>query len=299
MAELSRILAVDIGGTFIKYAVMTPDGEMLTRGKTPTPVTGREQEINVIGKIFSENPADAVAVSMPGIIDTDRGYCSLGGAIRYNEGFFIRDAIEQRCGVPCTVENDAKCAAMAESSMGALKDVNDGFVITLGSMIGGGYIKDRKLHRGAHFSAGEVSYITTDRCGVPGYNGIWGNRCSVRTLCADFAGRKGLSSVSGEEVFEFMAQGDPDAIEAVKAFSYEIAVQIFNIQTVLDVEKFAIGGGISARSEMIDSIRESLDEMYAACPYPVTRAVVVQAAFLNDANLIGALQCVLDKYKLT
>ena len=65
------------------------------------------------------------------------------------------------------MENDAKCAALAEATVGSLKDVNDGFVLIFGTMIGGGYIKDHKVHRGLHFSAGEVSYITTDRDGSP------------------------------------------------------------------------------------------------------------------------------------
>lgn len=291
-----KILALDIGGTYIKYALMTPEAEMISKGKVETPYSGRETEIETIGRIFDEFPADEIAVAMPGIIDSSRGYCSLGGALRYNEGFYIGDAISTRCGgVRVTVDNDAKCAALAEAARGALSDVKDGFVITLGSMVGGGFIKDRKLHRGAHFSAGETSYIATDRAGKPDYGGVFGNRCSVRTLCSNYAARKGLESASGEEVFAAVEAGDADAIEVLDDYAYEIAVQIFNIQTVLDPERFAIGGGISARPEMIAAIRKALDKMYDICPYPVPHAVVVPCKFLNDANLIGALQCALSK----
>lgn len=60
---------------------------------------------------------------------------------------------------PSPSYNDAKCAAMAEAGVGALADVEDGFVIILGTMIGGAYTHNRRLVMGRHFAAGEVSYI--------------------------------------------------------------------------------------------------------------------------------------------
>ena len=73
------------------------------------------------------------------------------------------------------MENDAKCAAMAEAATGSLKDINDGFVLIFGTMIGGGFIKDRKLYKGKHFSAGEVSYIITSKDQMPTKETVWGN----------------------------------------------------------------------------------------------------------------------------
>lgn len=279
-----KVLTIDIGGTFIKYALMTPDAEILEKGKVPTP-RSREEEVEAVGQIFDRHPADLVAVSMPGIIDTTTGYCSQGGALDFNVGFMIRDAIKERCGVPVTVENDAKCAAIAEASVGALSDVNDGFLLTLGTMIGGGYIKDRQLHKGIHFSAGETAFIITDLDGDGSAPSVFGNKCSVNRLIQGYG--------SGEEFFAAFDAGDRNAAHALDVYTHGLAVQIFNIQTVLDPEKFAIGGGISARKEVIDCINRNLDKLYANCPYHVPHAVVVPARYLNDANLIGALQCAL------
>ena len=280
-----KILTVDIGGTYTKYALMTPEAEILKKGKIPTP-DNREDEIEAIGKVFDEIPADMIAVSMPGIIDTTTGYCSQGGALDFNVGFYIRDTIAARCGVPVTVENDAKCAAMAEAATGALSDVNDGFFLTLGTMVGGGYIKDRKLHKGIHFSAGETAFIITDIDGDGSASSVLGNKRSVNWLIQGYP--------SGEAFFEAFDAGAPEAEQRLNEYAHGLAVQIFNLQTVLDPEKFAIGGGISARKEVVEYINRNLDELYKNCPFHVPHAVVVRSRYLNDANLIGALQCALN-----
>ena len=191
-----RVLSVDIGGTFIKYACMDEDMQFLSRGKVETPQDGREQLIEAIGQLYDSTPGlDGITISMPGIIDAENGICRMGGALRYNDGFRMRERLHERCPVKICMENDAKCAALAEAAAGSLRDVEDGFVLIFGTMIGGGYIKDHKLHRGKHFSAGEVSYITTVRDGMAQYDTVWGNRCGTPGLCAMFAGKKGLPPV--------------------------------------------------------------------------------------------------------
>lgn len=291
-----NVLTIDIGGTFIKYARMDEEARILSRGKVPTPQEGREQLIEAIGRLYDEAPeVEGIAISMPGIIDSENGYCKMGGALRYNDDFYLHHRLYERCPVKICMENDAKCAALAEAAVGSLRDVSDDFVLIFGTMIGGGYIKDRKLHRGRHFSAGEVSYITTVRDGMADRDTVWGRRCGTPRLCALFAEKKGLPAeeVDGVRVFEAVNAGDEDAADCLQKFTREVAVQIFNLQTVLDPERFAIGGGISAQPIFIESIRNHLKALYAACPYDVPHAEVVTCKFQNDANLVGALQCFL------
>lgn len=295
---MGKILAVDIGGTSIKYAMMSEGMEILSKGKAPTPQESREALIDALAGIYAQEPAEGIAIAMPGIIDVEKGLCLMGGALRYNDGFGLRDALAQRCPVPIHIENDAKCAAMAEAAMGSLKDVEDGFVILLGTMIGGAYIKDKKLCRGRHSAAGEVSYMITDRAGEADFEGIWGNRCSTAGLCKMYAGKKGLpaSQVDGQAVFAAVRAGEPEALECLGRFAKEIAVQIFNLQTVLDPERFAIGGGVSAEPALIQAVREKLEALYDNCPYYVPRAQVVPCQFRNDANLYGAAQCFRERF---
>ncbi len=291
-----NILTIDIGGTFIKYACMLEDMTILTRGKIPTPQDGRESLVEAIGQIYDGmQDVEGIAISMPGIIDSDRGYCSMGGALAYNNDFYLRHSLYKRCPVKIHMENDAKCAAMAEAAAGSLKDVADGFVLIFGTMIGGGFIKDHRLYKGKHFSAGEVSYITTQRDGMPVKETVWGNRCGTPQLCLAYARAKGLDpeNVDGLLVFDAVNKGEQEALNCLDQYTKEIAVQIFNLQTVLDPERFAIGGGISAQPVFLEYIRNHLKNLYAACPYTVPHAEVVCCKFQNDANLYGALQCFL------
>ncbi len=295
-----NVLTIDIGGTAIKYAVMNESKNFLTHGSVPTPLTGREDLVEDIGKLYdaAEN-CEGIAISMSGIIDSQNGYVVMGGALRYNDDFYFRHSLYERCPVPIYLENDAKCAALAEAANGALKDVPNGIVIILGTMIGGGLIMDHKLYRGSHFSAGEVSYLITDRSGIPAKEGVWGNRCGVPQLCRLYAKRKNLpeNEVNGKIVFQAVNAGDIDAMESLREYTGEIAVQIFNLQNIYDPDRFAIGGGISAQPILIEMIQEHLKTLYTSCPYYVRHAEIVTCKFRNDANLYGAYQCFMENIR--
>lgn len=292
-----KVLVIDIGGTFIKYAYMLENMTILDRGAIKTPQKSREELIETIGQLYDAMPdLSGIAISMPGIIDSENGYCMVGGALGYNDDFYLRHSLYQRCPVDIIMENDAKCAAMAEAAAGSLKDINDGVVLVFGTMVGGGIIHDHTLYKGRHFSAGEVSCITsTDGSESFSYDNIWGKRCGTPRLCEMYADKKGISQeeVDGIMVFNAVNAGDEDAKECLWRFTGEIAAQIFNLQMVLDPERIAIGGGISAQPVFIEYIKNHLKALYAKCPYFLPRTELVSCKFQNDANLYGALHCYL------
>lgn len=293
-----KVLAFDIGGTFIKYALMDEHARIIYSGKFPTPLSGRDELINTLTMIYKENPqAEGIAISMAGIIDCKEGRCLMGGALSYNDDFLLRDALYSRCNTRIVIENDAKCAAMAEASIGSLKDVSDGMVIILGTMIGGGLIHENRLVRGKHFSAGEVSYIRTSVTPLPDRKEFWGNQCSALELCRLYAQRIGEDpkNVDGKKVFEAYFEGSEQAKEALSIYCKNIAYVLFNLQTIYDPERIAIGGGISAQEVLIELIKEELNRLYSECPYSLPKANVVKCTYANNANLIGALQCFLKE----
>ena len=299
-----KVLTIDIGGTFIKYAVMDEASSILHKAKVKTPLNGRDSLISTIAEIFdninTDEDIEGISVSMPGIIDSKNGYIVMGGALEYNNDFYFRNALHQKCPyVNITINNDAKCAAQAEATVGALKDVKDGVVLIFGTMVGGGIVINHKVRQGINFSAGEVSYMITDRDSDPTYDTVMGNRCGTPNLCKQFANKKGIAidEVDGIKVFEAVNSGDIDAIDVLEDFTKNIAVQIFNIQTLFDPEKIAIGGGISAQPIFVEYIKRHLELMYAKSPYFVPHANVVGCKYGNDANLVGALQCYKYEYE--
>ena len=296
-----KILVLDVGGTAIKYAFMDEEGKFLRRGDVPTPHEGREEFLAAIASVAAMAPAagrvneplDGAAVSLPGIIDYETGTLLMGGSLTYNNGFAMRDALKELLHVPKVIlENDAKCAGAAEAASGALSDVKDGVVLVFGTNIGGAIIRDRKVVHGAHSAAGEVTYIIPDGT-VPAVENLWGERCGAPGLVQIYrdiaAGRgKECDAADGKAFFAAYDAGDPEAKEALKEYARQIAVQIFNLQTILDPQRFAIGGGISARGELAEAIRTELEALYSACPRPLPHAEVAVCKYRNDANLIGA-----------
>ena len=86
----------------------------------PTPLEGREQLIDCLGGLYDAalagGPVEGIAISMPGIIDSERGYVHMGGTPRYNDDFFLRHALYERCPVPITIYNDASVSPWPRSA---------------------------------------------------------------------------------------------------------------------------------------------------------------------------------------
>jgi predicted NBD/HSP70 family sugar kinase len=285
-----KYLVLDIGGSAIKYAVMSGEAEFLEKGKVPTPLDNIQNFIDTVGEIYDRYSKDieGMAISMPGVLDSKRGYTYSGGSLEYNSGKEIVKILQRRCPTKITIENDGKCAALAEVWKGSLKECNDGVVVILGTGIGGGIIKDKKLHKGKHFFAGEFSFIFTDGVG----DEYWGLKNGSLGLTTPVAKVKGLplEEVDGYKVFEYANSGDEEVLKILDKFTYGLAVQIFNLQCILDPERVAIGGGISGQDILIDSIKNNIDKVCSKLEtLNPPKPEVVRCEFSNDSNLIGAL----------
>jgi len=288
-----KYLVLDIGGSAIKYALMTNELEFIEKGKKPTPLDNIENFTEAVGEIYDiyKDDIEGMAISMPGVLDSDRGYAHTGGSLVYNNGKEIVKILQERCPVKITIENDGKCAALAEVWKGSLKEYEDGVVIVLGTGIGGGIVKDRKIHKGKNFFAGEFSFIATNVNDTEGMENCWAFINGSSALIDAAAKVKNLNSeeLDGYKVFEYANNGDEDILKVLDDFTYKLAIQIFNLQCILDPEVVAIGGGISSQDILIEYIQKNVDKYHKTFPFPVPKPNVVRCEFRNDSNLIGAL----------
>lgn len=157
---MTSFLSFDVGGTRIKYALITDKREIVKKSSTHTPDNSQEFW-RVVDDIVErhKNVIDGVAFSVPGRVDTEKGIIYIGGALPYLKDIHIKDMFFLKYGLPVAVVNDAKAAALAEVWQGSLKGVKDGAVVVLGTGVGGGLILDGKLRNGSHFQAGELSFL--------------------------------------------------------------------------------------------------------------------------------------------
>ena len=289
----NKYLVLDIGGSAIKYALMTNEGTFLEKNKVKTPLEGIESFVESIGKIYDhyKEQIEGIAISMPGVIDAERGYANTGGFLTYNSDKEIVEILQKRCPVKIKIENDGNCAALAEVWQGTLKECRDGVVIVLGTGIGGGIIIDGKIHRGRNFFAGEFSFIRNNAGVKNNIDNLWGMNNGSAALSKFFAEKKGLNpeEVDGFRVFESINSGDEEALELLEDFANNLAAQIINVQCILDPERVSIGGGISEQAILIDYINKKLEEQYDSIDFYIPRITVQKCTFCNDSNLLGAL----------
>ena len=284
-------LCVDVGGSSIKYARIGRSRELADYGKVPTPYEGTGPYLDCLEAIYKkfQGQVSGISLSVPGIIDSEKGICITAGNLRFADGLLLVSELEKRCRGPVAIMNDAKCAALAESSYGALADCRDGVVLVLGTGIGGALIKDGRVHMGHHFAAGEFSFIClTDYVDQP--DSHWSGRNGMPRLLETAARLRDMPAdqVTGELVFEWIKEGDRQMEKLLDEFNRSIARMIMNLQFIYDPERFAVGGGISRQPLLIEGIRKNLDYLYKLYPYPVPRAEVTVCKYYNEANLLGA-----------
>lgn len=286
-------LAIDVGGTFTKYAVITDECQILEKDKSPTVTEPLEGFISSLVDIYQkyEGNVDGIALSMPGIIDSETGFMYTGGNLACITNLNIVEVLEKRCGVHVTVENDAKCAALAEVWKGALMDVSDAIVVVCGTGVGGAVIHDRKVLKGIHNMAGEFSYIMTDA--EPEYtldNSLAGNT-GIKCMMKFVSKHTGIPAeeLDGEKAFSMANCGDEKATAGIREYVKHLAIQINNYQFIFDPEKIVVGGGISVQPLFLQMIKEELKKINAVYPWDLPIADVEVCKFFNDANLIGAV----------
>lgn len=290
-----KLLVIDAGGTEIKYCTMDDSLSMEHISSIPTPQESLDAFLDSVYQIFHpvSQEVEGIALSLPGFIDTVNGTQNGGGALAYLRNQPIARLISEKCGCPVHLENDGKAAAIAEMKAGSLMDVTNGAVMILGTAVGGGLIINRQILRGTHFTAGEFSFIVTNSTEWTRLSSYEACTCSTTALLDIYASMKGTNEpLDGREFFARLDHDD-EAKQALKQFARNIAIQVYNLGMMLDVERVAIGGGISAQSVLLETILNEIEELKDTFParhlgFTAAFPEVVYCRFLSGANLIGA-----------
>ncbi len=295
---MKNFLVLDVGGSSIKFGVFNEDGKILVKSSKPTPLDLESFYSvlkNIKEEVAKEYRTSGVAFSLPGAVDKISGIIYGASALPYIHNFDIKSEFVKIFGTEnLSMENDANCAALAEVWSGVAKEKNNIMFVVVGSGIGGAIVKDRKIHSGANLHGGEFGYIIMDET-PEGEPIIWSRAGSTINVARRVAKELGLPSLTGEELFKLAEEGNQIAKNGVDYFYKILARGIFNIQFTYDPEMVVIGGGISARPDLLENVNKKLDEIYAYVEDAKIRPDVQICKFNNDANLIGALFNLINK----
>ncbi|MGG5461054.1 ROK family protein [Clostridium sp. B9] len=285
---MRKVIAIDIGGTFIKYGVVDESGNILKGEKTPTSLENLESFIGCIieinEKYRKEFEIDGISISVPGFVDIKTGNINACTNIKVIEGCNLKFILEKKFNLPVLVENDANCVALAEKFNGNAKECDDFICLTIGTGIGGGIFLNGGLIRGKEFKGGEFCYMITKE--KDGYKTCSQNASmtGLTNIYREYRSLDKNEKVLGEEVFA-ESEKNQEIKELINGWYSNMAIMIHNIASILNPEKILIGGGISARKEFISEIEEELNKIpywkYVKCKVEVCK-------HKNNAGIIGA-----------
>lgn len=163
-----RVVGIDIGGTAVKYGLLTVEGVILETGEFPTEAGKGVENLfrNICGVIDRYLSEDIIGIAVSGTGQIDG---SIGKVIGGNPiipgwiGTNLVEKLEDKYKLPAVLENDVNCAALGEKWLGAGKEADDFVCLTIGTGIGGGIVLDGDIFRGDTCVAGEFGHIQIEK----------------------------------------------------------------------------------------------------------------------------------------
>ena len=286
-----NILAIDIGGTMIKYGLVSFDGKILSTDKIKTEASkGLNNILNKIDNIFKrykENNPVGIAVSGTGQINGMIGKVIGGNPIIPNWiGTNLVKILEEKYNLPIVLENDVNCVALGEKWIGAGKDLSNFICLTIGTGIGGGIILNNQLFRGENFVAGEFGHILIKK-------GEFEQFASTTALIRLVKERTG-KTLNGKEIFDLEKKEIVEYQEVISKWIENLTDGLSSIVYCFNPANIILGGGVIGQGEpLINRIKNSLFKKIG--PQFKEKLNIIQAKLGNNAGMIGASYLLLEK----
>ena len=286
-----NILAIDIGGTMIKYGLVSSDGEILSTDKIETEAEkGLENILNKIDNIFKrykENNPAGIAVSGTGQINGMIGKVIGGNPIIPNWiGTNLVKILEEKYNLPIVLENDVNCVALGEKWIGAGKNLKNFICLTIGTGIGGGIILNNQLFRGENFVAGEFGHILIKK-------GEFEQFASTTALIRLVKERTG-KTLNGKEIFDLEKKEIVEYQEVISEWIENLTDGLSSIVYCFNPANIILGGGVIEQGEaLINRVKNSLFKKIGS--QFKEKLNIIQAKLGNNAGMIGASYLLLEK----
>ncbi|HEN8948206.1 TPA: ROK family glucokinase [Streptococcus agalactiae] len=310
-----KLLGIDLGGTTIKFGILTLEGEVQEKWaiETNTLENGRHVVSDIVESLkhrlslYGLTKDDFLGIGMgsPGAVD--RTSKTVTGAFNLNwaDTQEVGSVIEKEVGIPFFIDNDANVAALGERWVGAGANNPDVVFVTLGTGVGGGVIADGNLIHGVAGAGGEIGHMIVDpengfmcTCGNKGCLETVASATGVvrvaRQLAEQYEGSSAIKAaidngdtVTSKDIFIAAEDGDKFANSVVERVSRYLGLAAANISNILNPDSVVIGGGVSAAGEFL---RSRVEKYFVTFAFPqVKKSTKIKIAELgNDAGIIGA-----------
>ncbi|AIF44374.1 ROK family protein [Virgibacillus sp. SK37] len=298
------MIVIDIGGTAIKFGVLTKDGELLYHDSMPTEAHQGgmalvKKIIDICDKLMKSWVVSGVAISSAGQIDGINGVVvHATDTIPGYTGISVSQLVSEHTGLRVSVENDVNCTAIGEHWKGAAKGYDDFICVTIGTGIGGALFMNGKLYTGSNFSAGEFGHINLYKDGKPctcGNNGCYERYASSAAL-AELVAESTGSEMSLPHFFQLVKEGDAQCVKVFESWVDDLTTGLQSLVHIFNPELIVIGGGITGQGDfLLDAIQSSLYDKLM--PNHRKQLSIKLAENDNKANLLGAAKHFMDKFE--
>ncbi|MFE2751062.1 ROK family protein [Actinosynnema sp. NPDC059335] len=296
MARTRHVIAVDVGGTGTKAALVTgtPTGvrPVLQRRSATRP--GGDAVVEDVTALVhdlraaSEHPVEAVGVVVPGIVDEATGT----GVYSTNLGWAdypFRDRIAAATGLPTAFGHDVRAGGLAELRQGNARGLTDAVIMPIGTGIAAALVVDGRVS----VAPGEIGHVDVghgDPCGC-GQTGCVEARASSAAIARRYTERTNRPVAGAADVAALLTEGDPDALAVWREAVDALARGILLLAALLGPRAVVLGGGLAlAGPRLTDPLGGRLDELIAFHRRPELRL----AALGDEAGCLGAALLAID-----
>jgi glucokinase len=290
VAGSGTVVALDVGGTAMKGAVLDADDRVVDFFRWPTPRSeGPDAVVDAVLRAVDEllvhaGGAVAVGLVVPGLVDDRAGIAVYSENIGWRHVPF-RDRVVARSGLPVGFGHDVRAGGLAERTLGAARGVDDVLFMPIGTGISGAmFVAGRLIENKYGGEIGHTDVGSGEDCAC-GAHGCLEAIASGAAIATRYNRATGGSAAGGKEVLDLMLAGDRAAAtvwgEAVDALARALATYT----SLLAPELIVIGGGLSHAGEaLLEPLRRRLHALLVWQQEP--RIVVAQLG--DNAACLGA-----------
>lgn len=297
------VVALDVGGTGMKCALVRPDGTVHHEERHPTraergPVAVAGTILDVAGSLAGRARDEgltpvAAGIAVPGVVDETTGVAVWSANVGFRD-VPLRDLARQRLGLPAALGHDVRAGALAEARLGAGRGRRHVLFVAIGTGIAAGLVVDGSGYPGAHGAAGELGHVVVRPGGAPcgcGLRGCLEAVTSARAIGRRYAELSGDRDATAFDVATRAARGEELAARVWQDAAEALADGLLTAQALYDVGVVVLGGGLAeAGDDLLRPVRAAVAERLTFHRPPE----IVRAELGDTAGCRGAALLALD-----
>jgi glucokinase len=297
------VIALDVGGTGMKCALVRPDGTVLHAERHPTPVAQGPDAVtatilDVAAGLAGRARADgltpiASGVVVPGVVDDVSGIAVWSSNVGFRD-VPLRDLLAARLAIPAALGHDVRAGGLAEARLGAGRGERYVLFVAVGTGIAAAQVVDGRVLAGAHGAAGELGHILLRPGGPPcgcGANGCLESVASASAIGRRYAELSGRAGAAAVDVAARAAAGEPLAGTVWQEAVETLADGLLTAQALADAGTIVLGGGLAEAGDMLfPPLGAALEQRVTFHRLPR----LVPAALGDTAGCLGAALLALD-----